>query len=316
MFKFNLKISKTKTRNISHVCHLKNRSILSVYGPDSMSYLQALQTNQMQLLDTNRGFLCAFLTPQGRVLFDAFIYHNNEREYLIETDSTQIDSLLQHLNRYKLRKQVFFEKTDMAVWQAWPEECSNETLKEAYVSLETHAKDHPLVIRDPRSDDMGFRFLLSALDEPVIHGKLVSEFEYDVKRITLGIPEGTRDFAQNSLPLELNLDLNGGVDFRKGCYLGQELTIRTHHTGVVRKRIVPFQAYKDQDNEPEIMLFKDNKMAETGMEIKSFDESKKKPVGRVGSVVGNIGLALIRLEECNNPLILPNGNIIKAFSKF
>jgi folate-binding Fe-S cluster repair protein YgfZ len=99
------------------------------------------------------------------------------------------------------------------------------------------------------------------------------------------------------------------VDFRKGCYLGQELTIRTHHTGVVRKRLVPVQCF--DGSAPHEMRYHPQPVLKPGQDI--FVQGKDKPVGRVGSTVGNIGLALLRLEHLQNPLGLSNGHLIKPF---
>jgi folate-binding Fe-S cluster repair protein YgfZ len=102
------------------------------------------------------------------------------------------------------------------------------------------------------------------------------------------------------------------VDFKKGCYLGQELTIRTHHTGVVRKRVVPIQVY--ENNEPLELKYQNKVGAECGMEIRiEGDDLSKRPVGRVGSVSGNIGLALLRLDQLSNRLVLRNGLKVKPF---
>ncbi|KAI8891815.1 hypothetical protein BC833DRAFT_433865 [Globomyces pollinis-pini] len=156
---------------------------------------------------------------------------------------------------------------------------------------------------------MGFRYLINSLQNVELHGELVSEKLYNVNRISLGVPEGPADFVPDvSLPLECNVDLMA-VDFNKGCYLGQELTIRTHHTGVIRKRIYPFQALANDGEDFRFIAEPD--LAESGSDI--LYEGKK--VGKVGSVIGNIGLGLFRTEHLGKELYLENGTLIRPVPK-
>jgi transferase CAF17, mitochondrial len=300
-------------RTFAQLCYIKNKSILKLKGPDSQKFLQGLTTNQMMMLDDNRGMFCNFLSPQGRVLFDAFVYSHNGF-YLVEIDSHLSQLFQDHLKRYRLRSLVNIETANLAVWQAWPKEGS---LNEAFDAIERHSETLSMAIRDPRHENMGFRFLLPLDENPTFHGEIVSHQDYQIKRILLGVAEGKDDFVYGtSLPLECNSDLMNGskfdsnvVDFRKGCYLGQELTIRTHHNGVVRKRLVPIQCF--DGDEPSEMNYHSQPVLETGQEI--FVQGKEKPVGRVSSVVGNIGLGLVRLEHIKDSLRLKNGHNLKPF---
>jgi folate-binding protein YgfZ len=119
--------------------------------------------------------------------------------------------------------------------------------------------------------------------------------EYKKKRIELCIPEFPYSIKQDSLPMEHNLDLLNAIDFRKGCYLGQELTVRTHHTGVIRKRVVQLEFDSD---------------VESG-ELDILYEGKK--VGMVYESIGQMGIGFIKLEYCGKQgLLLSNGTSVNA----
>ena len=146
----------------------------------------------------------------------------------------------------------------------------------------------------------------------------MTNLEYDIRRITLGIPEGARDFiAETSNPLESNLDLMNAsklklnlVDFHKGCYLGQELVIRTHHTGVIRKRIVPIQVCASlEDFESKPVYKPEPKLKDLVNEV---GEKAGKTISKIGTTRGNLGLALVRLEQATSPIQIGN-RYLKAF---
>jgi folate-binding protein YgfZ len=151
---------------------------------------------------------------------------------------------------------------------------------------------------------MGRRVLADAQHETLEGVDKVESLEtYQIRRVLRGVPEGQKEILHGSALLqESNIDFMGGVDFRKGCYVGQELTIRTHHTGVVRKRILPVQLYPLDSSPPEKLTY-DAKLASNNAlpppETKIFrqgDEKKKHSTGKFLHGIGNIGFALCRLE--------------------
>jgi folate-binding protein YgfZ len=192
---------------------LVNQGFLRLTGSDSLTLLQNLTTNQM----LNAGNLyTALLNPQGRVLFDAFV-HNMQDSYLINVHQDSMDGLESHLARYRLRLKVSMQRVDFNIWQAWNKSCT-------------------MGYTDPRHADLGNRIPLPAGQTPQLNTfEHVSYDRYLENRFKLGIAEGPSEIVTSqALPLEHNFDYLNGIDFAKGCYLGQELTIRTHHTGVVR----------------------------------------------------------------------------------
>ena len=170
--------------------------------------------------------------------------------------------------------------------------------------------DHRLLLPDPneigctdtRAPNLGKRVAVFG------GGKLGVEVDftvYNVRRILLGIPEGQDEILNGgNIAQESNMDYMGGVDFRKGCYVGQELTIRTHHTGVVRKRVLPIQLYRPGDPVPERLTYDPTFNFAPLLHGKDPNISnligKRRPAGKFLRGVGNIGLALCRLEAMTN----------------
>jgi len=170
--------------------------------------------------------------------------------------------------------------------------------------------DHRLLLPDPneigctdtRAPNLGKRVAVFG------GGKLGVEVDftvYNVRRILLGVPEGQDEILNGgNIAQESNMDYMGGVDFRKGCYVGQELTIRTHHTGVVRKRVLPIQLYRPGDPVPERLTYDPTLnlaplLYEKDPSISNLS-GKKRPAGKFLRGIGNIGLALCRLEVMTN----------------
>ncbi|KAI8913359.1 hypothetical protein EDD86DRAFT_235366 [Gorgonomyces haynaldii] len=286
---------------------LSNRKLLRVSGQDATKLLQGLVTNQIERIQNGGdGLLACFLTPQGRILFDSFIYperdvleSKNTPSYLIDVNQDLFQTARDHLTKYKLRSKLVIEPVDKYIIQQWgpkTERLSGSVVQETHLphgSIIPRDKFYHIGCKDPRHPSLGIRF---------VDDKLPTSFSeqpldvYERMRVSLGIAEGTE--LVNGLPLESNLDLMNGVDFRKGCYLGQELTIRTYHTGVTRKRIVPLEL--------------DGPTAETEL----LFEGKK--AGKILKTIDNIGLGLVRLEylsTLDKPVHLLAGSTqVKAYA--
>jgi mRNA-decapping enzyme subunit 2 len=243
-------------------------------------------------------------------LNDVFIYppsKANAEEWFIEVDSNSATDLMKHLRKHKLRSKFQLTKVEpgqKGVFFGWP-----GTVED--VEVDGRLNDTGRTGgKDPRPG-IGTRWL----DETGGKSSFVKHLEnngvseatldqYTVHRMTNGFAEGQAEIITSSaLPQESNIDLFGGIDFFKGCYLGQELTIRTHHTGVVRKRILPVQLYT-ADNKPEAgqSLPEYNSKFSLNLPPSESNISKLNTRGRGRSSgkwltgIGNIGLALCRLE--------------------
>ena len=289
---------------------LPHRRLISLSGPDTAKFLQGLITNNV---DPNRqeAFYSAFLDARGRVLWDVFVWVwpelVAEKEHwacYIEVDEGEAEALKKHLKRHKLRSKVQIEdvsEDQIRVWAAW-----------GSAGEQVHAEDLIAGLRDPRAP--GFDRYLARGDTRTLYQGVepLGAYEYQVERYRCGIVEGPMEIPRESaLPMECNIDLWHGIDFKKGCYVGQELTIRTKHTGVVRKRILPI-TLRSNSTPPT--------RPENGIDIKEIDESGKLKRGRaagkfIGSI-GNVGLALCRLENMTGLKVSAEGGTWKPGMRF
>jgi transferase CAF17, mitochondrial len=312
----------------SGYAQLTNRTIISLTGSDASKFLQGLTTYNV---DPAReyGWYSAFLNAQGRVLMDSIIYpikntSGGERGYLIEVDKSISGDLMKHLKRHKLRSKIQLRDAgeEWAVWASWQLPASPIT---------PSTTETTILLPEPRLPTLGTRIILSksastALTpssmESVADLSEASLESYTLHRYVNGIPEGPQDIIpQTALPLESNIDYLAGIDFRKGCYVGQELTIRTQHTGVVRKRILPVQLYtsslppSDSESEPTYNTNTDLvRQVAAGMDIKA--EGGKRPSGRFLAGIGNIGLALCRVENMTSLRVSAEGGTYKQDLEF
>jgi folate-binding protein YgfZ len=217
----------------SFACVLRGRTVLRVTGPDAKKFLQGLITADLRHLPSSGASAYAvFLNSRGRVEFDVLISRDaasstSSDAYIIDCASARADDLRAHLTRYRLRAAVDVGQADGLVVAAAKDA---DTAARAGLAL-THA--------DPRCRSLGLRGIVDAGDvdsDRDATGKGV----YEAVRMGLGVPEGADEFGGAPLPLEMGLAALNGVSFEKGCYLGQELTARTHFTGMVRKMVAPF----------------------------------------------------------------------------
>ncbi|KAF2278249.1 Aminomethyltransferase folate-binding domain-containing protein, partial [Westerdykella ornata] len=302
------------------IVRLDNRRLVSVAGPDAAKFLQGLITNNVNPASST-PFYSAFLDARGRMLWDVFIYpttaeNNAEWGCLIEVDAGEAQALMRTLKKYKVRSKVTIRLLEedsadaMTVWAGWgnaqdlTEELTRIGDSIAYIARDLRAGNMP------GQDYFGVRFLMCGNAPPEIDGvPLLNMDQYRLRRYMLGIAEGPAEIQRESaLPMECNVDLAGGIDFRKGCYLGQELTIRTKHQGVVRKRILPVQLadQRFQVTEP--------------LDIKQLDETgsikKGRSAGKLLASIGNVGLALCRLEMMTPMRVSAEGGSYKPGVEF
>lgn len=286
---------------------LKSRRLLSVSGPDATGYLQGVVTANI-VNNPNPGFYTAFLNAQGRVLHDVFVYrHDGSDSFLIEVDAAEAERLVRQIKRYKLRAKFnvrLLDAEEATVWQAWDDSRTGLTLPTGGMTTS---------VQDPRSPTLGYRILTHgdpAQAAPQLELDQTPETSYRIRRYLHGVAEGQAEILrEHALPAESNMDLTGAIDFRKGCYVGQELTIRTRHRGVVRKRILPCVLYSNNGSEvPEQLVYNPDSPAaadavppETSI---GRAEKKGRSTGKWLSGVGNVGLALCRIEVMTD-LTLP-----------
>ncbi|RUS91537.1 hypothetical protein EGW08_000652 [Elysia chlorotica] len=267
----------------SAVSQLQSRSLIQVSGNDTFNYLQGLVTNDVHQLAENNWSTqyCMILNVQGRVLYDLFLYNTSCKDkptVLIDVDKTGNEEVIKLLKKYKLRRKV--DVTDVSdQYKVW---CQFN------LAVSSDSSNLPLTYHDPRVPLYGCRFVLDGNIQDPGNTSVVSEDDYMSWRYRLGIPEGVLDLPpENCLPLESNLALMNGVNFQKGCYIGQELTARTFHTGVIRKRIVPLQLEFPAQVECDTTI---------------VTKEKGKNAGKFRNAIGIYGLGLLRLAHLKDEL--------------
>jgi tRNA-modifying protein YgfZ len=206
---------------------LEDRGVISVSGADATSFLQGLLTNDVERLAPSEARYAALLTPQGKILFDMIVVRalaGEEPSYLIDCTAAQAADLAKRLGFYKLRAKVAIANmsADRAVAAFW--------------GAEFPGVAEGVLYADPRDPRLGWRAILPRPIGAAIgleHGS-----EYEGLRISAGAPKGGLDFAYaDAFPHDANFDLLHGVDFDKGCYVGQEVVSRMKHRGTARKRV-------------------------------------------------------------------------------
>ena len=259
---------------MSH-CHaslLPSRGVLRARGADARKYLQGLITNDMGKAQGASAIHAGLLSPQGKILFDFFVIPDADG-FLIDVAQDKADELLKRLLFYRLRAQVeLAQDPSLAVAAAW--------------GGTPRLPDGAIVYADPRLAEFGFRLMLTKGAELAELGcGIAAEDAYDAFRISQGVPEGGRDYAfGEAFPHEALFDQLNGVDFAKGCYVGQEVVSRMEHRGTARKRIVPVEG--------------EAALPASGAAV----EADGVPIGTLGSISGTSGLALIRLDRAEEAL--------------
>lgn len=228
--------------------------------------------------------------------------------WLIEVDANEVEKLARHIKRYKLRAKFdvrVLGQGERDVWSVWKDETAERGWTAHPLALDEGqagaAKEREVGCLDTRAPGMGRRVILPGGVKPEADGDETVEESYRVRRYLKGVPEGQGEIIKEAaLPQESNVDFLGGIDFRKGCYVGQELTIRTHHTGVVRKRILPVMLYgKDEPIPQALEYFPDKNLGTENIPREtsiSRVEKRGRSAGKFLTGVGNIGLGLCRLE--------------------
>ena len=225
-------------------CGLGDRGVLEVGGADRVAFLQGLVSNDVTRASPQRALYAALLTPQGKYLHDFFIIATDDA-LLVDAEAPRLDDLRRRLALYKLRSKVTLADASdrYGVIAAFGDGAAQAFgLEEATGTA--RAWEGGVAAVDPRLAGLGVRLLL-----PRDKGTAAIETAgfapadtaaYDRLRLSLGVPDGSRDLAiEKSILLEAGFDELNGVDWQKGCYIGQELTARTRYRGLIKKRLMP-----------------------------------------------------------------------------
>lgn len=206
--------------------HISQRRIISFTGEDRCSFLQGLITNDIQALSSHNLCWAALLTAQGRIQHLFFIWKTNDALWL-ETTEDEAEIVLKTFRRFKLRANVQIELTEFSVLTGPSGSPAPDTAL--------------LTAPDPRHPSLGWRAVMPQKSELTEqdHIPLLQ------RRLTVGVPDITDIAPGKTLVLEANMDHLHGVSWEKGCYLGQEVTARTHYRGLIKRRILPISSQDD-----------------------------------------------------------------------
>jgi folate-binding protein YgfZ len=253
---------------------LSDRGVVKVSGEAARGFLNGLVTTDVDLIQPGLGRFGALLTPQGKITVDFLITEapsGHGGGFLIDCPRALAQGLADKLGFYKLRAKVAVENLSdsLGVLAAWDGE---------------PAIKPDLTFADPRCEKLGWRILIPQELAPkaasVIGADFVDDTVYEAHRIACGAPRGGIDFMYgDAFPHETNMDRLHGVDFDKGCYVGQEVVSRMQHRGTARTRTV--------------RLILEDLAPEAGITVVAAD----KPVGTMGSSAGGRGLALLRIDR-------------------
>ena len=220
---------------------LEDRGILAVSGTDRRLFLQGLVSNDVEKVTTSRALYAALLTAQGKYLHDFIMVEVGETIWL-DAEAARLGDLRRRLALYRLRAKVeIAERPDLAVAAVFGAGAL-AALGLTGEPGEARPLDGGVAVTDPRLADLGARITMDRLPLARFGAELKqADFAaYDRHRLALGIPDGSRDLVlDKSILLEAGFDELNGVDWQKGCYIGQELTARTKYRGLIKKRLFP-----------------------------------------------------------------------------
>ena len=247
----------------------EDRAVLRVSGADRIEFLQGIVSNDVAKAGRDRGVWAAFLTPQGKYLHDFFLAADGE-SILLDCERARADDLRKRLRRYTLRSDARVEAAD--------------DLAVALASAPPAPADGAAAcFPDPRHREAGYRLVgpHSAIARALAAAGLAAAdpLDWDRRRLALGLPDGSRDLeAERSTLAEANADLLGGIDWEKGCWMGQEVTARMHYRGLAKRRLTP--------------MCVDGPIPARGAPV----ERDGRPVGECRSSAGDLVMVLARTE--------------------
>ena len=257
---------------------LPDRGAVKIAGDDARRFLGGLLTNDMAKVSPTAARFAALLTPQGKIVADFIIAEAPPEDgggFFLDVPKVLAVALVEKLNFYKLRAKVICEDLSavlgvMAVWDG-----AGKT-------------DYGLCYADPRLPELGMRIMLpphlAAEAAADLDAALTEPDAYDAHRIALGVPRGGTDFAYgDTFPHEADMDQLAGVDFEKGCYVGQEVVSRVEHRATARNRLVPI-TYEE--------------FAPTAGPVMAGE----KEIGTLTSAAKGRGLAMLRLDRAADAL--------------
>lgn len=267
-----------------HICRLENRTVIAVAGETRHDFLQGLVTNDVEKTAQEDAVYACLLSPQGKFLYDFFMIADTQNaRLLLETAQDRAAGLMKALKIYAMRENVQITKaediTDIyAIWGAKMPDGAGMFL-----------------YTDPRHENLGQRLMVG---DKGLEGDINATYtDYEALRISLAVPDGARDMVPKlSTLLDHNIDLLNGVSWKKGCYVGQEVTARMHYRGLVKKRLLPIVTEDSADIGQE-----------AGFKLTNADG---RVVGELRGRSGNRALALLKLSALDQDIFLEETRVL------
>lgn len=250
------------------IARLDSRALIRVSGPDARPFLHNLLTQDVETLKNEDVRFGALLSAPGRLLFDLFLWGEDEG-VVLDVAADRREALMQRLALYKLRARVEIAADDRHVFASWPETANDFTT-------------------DPRVEAMGGRRLggIVATD--------ADEADHHLHRLSVGVPDPAADGGHDAhYPIEANFDLLNGIDFAKGCFIGQETTSRMKRRGTVKNRMVPIAF--------------DGPPLPTGAEVLLNGDRR---AGEVLTGTHGLSMALLRLDRLDGDLTVEGRSVV------
>lgn len=277
----------------------KDKIAVKLTGDNPADFLNDLLTAQIAELPIGIARAACLLSPQGRILFDMLVVQENGAVYLV-TEEAQAEALIKRLSLYRLRRAIDITlMPDLHI-------CHLADL-ESYQQANAHTLPrNAITAQDERHDSLGLLCLIPETDLPAT----MQDTDWQIQRIISGIPEGVNDLTPNrALMLEAGLHQLAAVDFKKGCYIGQEVTARTHYRGLVKRRLFPISTHKTALTHGSDILLTDRIVGKLGSVAQKNDKAVGLASLRLDAVQQSLdnqkksGSALLSLED-GTPLFL------------
>ena len=246
--------------------------VIRLAGPEARDFLQGLVTNDVAGAEGERAVYAALLTPQGKYLFDFIVLDDGEGGLLLDAAAEQAPPLAQRLALYRLRRKVEIAEAPLKVALVWGEGA-------------VPVPEGGRVVEDPRAEGLARRVYAPEAPLAAVGARDVGRAGWDARRVAFAVPEAGVELTPDTFVLEAGFERLNGVDFRKGCFVGQEIVARMKHKTALRKGLVRV-AVEGEAPPP-------------GTPVETADG---KPAGALHTVAGGAGLAHLRFDRAEGEL--------------
>ena len=279
---------KVPRGGVMKFCQLDKRAIVEISGEDAYDFLQELVTIDVHKIEPDHAMWGGLLSPQGKYLFDFFCYHASEAIY-IDIDKSRTEFFIEHLSKYVLRNKVSLKlREDLRIAAFWapPKDdfgFDDEEDDDSYSAMKPMWFEKYQIVADPRSKNMGYRWVGTREKFDTLmqqYEEKTAPYEtYKAHRIFEGIVDPIEDMAGiDFFWPEIGAEAMNGIDYYKGCYVGQEVTARLKHKTELKKRVVRVSVM----GEPK---------------IPSVMETDVKEIGTLLAYANGVGLAYVRIDR-------------------